>query len=181
MKYILLLYACIINPLFNLIPIAWIDIFYDNMTHVGNALHHPLYLLGWSASTAIGLYFLSILIWKKYHISYIPWLHFLLCSGWVLSCCIPYADTLPFWINDAHVWIAIACTVGFSLEWVWISTKKESFIYKEIKALLWILQCMFVICFVALGMAGHVNAFCEILYSMGVNGILVWFVLRYVL
>lgn len=181
MKYLIVLYAYVLNPLLNLIPIAWIDIFYDNMTHVGNAMHHPYYLIAWATSTAVGLFVSSLLIWRKYKISYSLGLHFLLCSGWILSCCIPYSVDLPGWINDAHVWIAIACTIGFSLEWLILYTKKESFIYSEIKTLLYVLQFVFLICFGTLASAGHVNALCEMLYSISVNGVLAAFVLRFVL
>ena len=181
MKYVFLLYAYVINPLLNLISLYWIDIFYDNMTHVGNAMHHPYYLIAWAFSTAIGLFTFSIQIWKQYHISHSLPLHFLLCSGWVLSCCIPYGSHLPGWINDAHVWIAIVCTIGFSLEWIYINTKKESFIYSEIKTLLSILQFVFLICFTTLATAGHVNALCEIIYSIGVNAVLATFVFRFIL
>ena len=180
MKYLSLIHAYIVQIILNLIPFFWMDVFYDNMTHIGNALHHPIYLLLWASSTAAGLYTYSILIWNHYKIEYNKSLHFLICAGWILSCSIPYNDALPFWINDAHVWIAITSTVGFGLEWIYLYTKKESFIYSEIKTLLFVLQCVFAICFIALCLASHVNGFCEILFSVLVNIILVNFLFRHV-
>ena len=181
MKFIYCIHAFVLQAILNILPFFMMDVYYDNMTHIGNTLHHPFFLLLWSASCAVGLYVYSILIWKKYKISYSKGLHFLICTGWIFSCIIPYSYDLPGWINDAHVWIAVASTVGFGLEWIYIHTKKESFIYSEIKTLLYFLDCVFILCIFILALAGHVNGLCEILFSFGINVILVSFLLRYVL
>ena len=180
MKKLFCIHAFLIQAFFNLIPFFMMDVFYDNMTYIGNQLNHPGFLLVWSSSCAIGLYFYSMFIWKKYAIEYSKILHLLICSGWILSCSIPYSTALPGWINDLHVWIAIASTVGFGLEWMYLHTKKESFIYNEIKTLLHVLECIFALCVFVLALAGHVNGLCELIFSFGVNAALVCFLIRYV-
>ena len=178
MKWIIILFSYVLIPCINFLTFLMIDVNYDNMTYIGNTLHHPIYLLLWSSLTAVGLYFFSKKIWNIYKITYNKGLHFFFCFGWILSCSVPYGPNFPNWINNIHVWLAVLCTIGFSAEWILVWIKKERLIYPQIKSLLLWLQIDFSVCFFILCLASHVNALCEIVYSTFTNIILSSFLLK---
>ncbi len=172
-KNIICFHAWILNPLLNLFPIFWIDIFYDNQTYIGNTLDHPLYLILWSFSSALGFYFYSKKIWDSSHVPYPKKTFFFLCLGMCLSCWIPYSNQLPTWINDFHVWMAIICVSGFIYLWI-RPFFFHSLFYMMHQKQLHILYMIFFLCLCSMIAPGHITSLCEILFSFGVNAYLAY-------
>ena len=167
-KWIYFFLFCILNPLINLLPLYWIDIFYDNLSYIGNTLGHPVYLILWACLSAFGFYDLSLRCWQKTLFPYSKNLHRILCAGMVLSCMIPYAPQSAFWIQDLHVWIAILSVGAFVLEWLYyFGWKKDLVLWEKL------LLASFVFSFLCLCIPGHITASTEISFSTLVNLILV--------
>lgn len=146
------------------------NVFYENQTHIGNSLHHPFYFYCWSLSSILGYYLYSKMIWDAYKLQYSKTIH-TLCNGLILaSICIPYSSTLPGFINDGHVWLAIAGVVGFMMEWIWIALHSTMQYEKEWKGLAFI----FMICTFFIFFFGHVTSFAEILFSTLVVAYCFW-------
>lgn len=167
------LHVGVINPIVNILPFFWINVFYDNQSFIGNELGHRIYLLFWSISSAYGFYLYSKKIWDRYKISYHPIFHSLICFFMFISCLIPYAANLPFWINDLHVWIAIISVFLFILEWLVIYFKPIYFLKENFRKYLHVLTLDFSVCAIVLFSIGHVTAISEILFSVTVNILLV--------
>lgn len=159
-KIMALIHCYGINLILNIFPFFMIDIFYDNMSYIGNELHHPIYLLLWSMSSALGFYFLSLKIWKKTSIPMPTKFHTVFCLGMVLSCLIPYSAEGFVILNDLHVWIAIICVAGFIGEWLW-------YFYWRVPLSFWekILLFVLAICVLLLLIPGHITASTEIAFS----------------
>ena len=111
------IHAFIINPLLNLYPLMWLNIFHDNMTYAANTLHHPFYVILWAFSTALGCYYYSKRIWQAPFFKFQNIIHALLCAGMVITPFIPYSLTLPVQINDLHIWLGMVSVGGFIAEW----------------------------------------------------------------
>lgn len=163
-KLLIFIHIWILNPILNLYPFFQIDIFYDNQSHIGNALHQPLYLLLWAASSAAGFWYLSIQIWKNKHYPFSMSLHSLLCTGMFISCIIPYVKEGPVWLNDLHVWIAILCVGGFIAEWCKVFWYRSLYSFFEKSLLL-----IFIFCAFLLLAPGHITSSAEISFSFLVN------------
>lgn len=172
------LHVGVINPLLNLFPFLCINVFYDNQSYIGNALHHKTYLLLWSFSSAFGFYHYSKKIWNQYKIPYQSTFHFLICFSMFLSCTIPYSTNLSFWINDLHVWLAIVSVTLFILEWVKLFFSPIYYLKDSFKKLLHLLMFVFSISGLILFSIGHVTSICEISFSVLVNIVLVYGVLK---
>lgn len=164
-KNYLWIHAFLINPILNLMAFYYTDVFYENQTHIGNALHHPLYFWIWTLSSCFGYYYYTKKIWDIYSISYSKWLHAFFNVSIIISICIPYSPDLPGWINDGHVWLAILGVSGYMFEWIWISLHTTLQYEKEWKYLL----SIFFLCLFFLFYFGHVTSFAEILFSTLVN------------
>ena len=158
-------YASILNLILNFCPFFYINVFYDNMTYFGNSGGHYFLFFLWTLSSCFGYYFYSKKIWEVYKIKYESHLHTLFIVGIILSIFIPYSSSLPGWINDGHVWLAIVCIAGFMLEWLWISLHSTLQYTKEWKGLF----CIFMFCLFLLLLFGHVTAIAEITFSSLVN------------
>lgn len=169
-RFLYLFYGFLINPLMNLPVFFLIDPTYDNLSYIGTTLHHPFYLMWWAVSSATGLYFLSLKIWKTEKIDYKKNLHLLFCLGMVISCLIPYSPKKAGFINDLHVWMAIVCVTGFIFEWI-KTIFSLSYYQKSYRLLLNLLLIWFAICFLEITRAGSINGLSEVLFSIGVNAI----------
>lgn len=146
----------------NLIPIFWINIFYDNQTYIEFTLHHYLYVIAWITSTVFGFYFYSKKIWSALHIPYSSIIHSLLCIGLLSVAFIPYGNQYNSIINRLHVNMITICFIGFLFEWV---IKKDYFSKKEqIKGLV-----VFLFCILTVFIIGHVSCFTEICVSLLFN------------
>ncbi len=161
-----LIHATIVNPFLNFMPFFITDVFYENQTHIGNSLGHPLYFFIWTLSSCFGFFIYSKQIWDAYKIHYSITLHKILIGIIFAAIFIPYSNSYPAWINDGHVWLAIAGVVGFITEWIWISLHSILQYTKEWKFLL----CIFLVCTFFIYYFGHVTSFAEILFSTLVNG-----------
>lgn len=162
------LHAYVINPFLNFLPFFWVDIFYDNQTYIGNTLHKPIYLIMWGISSSIGFYIYSKKIWNHYNIHFHPFMHILSCLGMCISCVIPYSNLLPGWVNDLHIWLAIASVTCFIFEWLWHSIPqwKGGIDYqKNFKIFLYIN----LICLCITFAPGHITSICEITFSFFIN------------
>ena len=160
MKFITYIHVYLIQTLLNALPFLWIDVFYDNQTYIGNQLHHLIYLFLWACSSAVGFYYYSKKIWKKYDISYNKKNHALICLGMILSCSIPYNDITLF--KDLHVWLSILFVAAFIVEWflyIPISLNKNSTLFFINIGLSFLFTFMF----------GHITSFCEIYFSFTTN------------
>lgn len=63
------LHIYFLQPLLNLMPLLWIDIFYDNYTFLANH-HHFFFVLCWALSTLYGFYFYALEYWNQNSIPY---------------------------------------------------------------------------------------------------------------
>lgn len=166
-KVVIFTHIWLINPLLNLYPFLCIDVFYDNQSHIGNALHHHLYLWIWAISSALGFLYLSLIIWKKRNYSVSILIHSLLCVGMFVSCIIPYAQTVKTWINDLHIWLAITCVGGFIGEWLYYFYQRGlQTLYEKL------LVIAFIFCTFLLLAPGHITSSTEISFSFLVNVVL---------
>lgn len=156
-----------INLFLNILPLFMIDIFYDNMSYIGNELSHPVYLCLWALSSSSGFYFLSRKIWKESSFYIHKKIHIIICLGMVFSCLIPYSTYGNTFINDLHIWIAILCVSGFIGEWIWYFYFKKNLTFWE-KALL----LVFGLCLLLLCIPGHITASVEITFSALVQVVL---------
>lgn len=163
-KYLFFIHIWVLNPILNILPWFWIDIFYDNQSHIGNAMHHPLYLFLWAISSAWGFYKMSILYWQKRKFSYVSILHRFLCIGMPVSCLIPYQLQNAGWLNDLHIWLAIGCVGGFIVEWLYYFYKQMLLISYEK-----ILVLVFVFCTFLLFVPGHITSAAQTSFSLLVN------------
>lgn len=171
------LHFLIINPLLNILPFFWIVVSYDNQSYIGNQLGHTIYLVLWAISSALGFYFYSKHIWNKYRIYYHKHLHKIICLAMCISCIIPYSDTLAFWINDLHVWIAVAAVFLFILEWIRAYFDPACYVDTSLQKHLQYLFLLFSICTLVLFGLGHVTSLSEILFSTLINLYLgIWYV-----
>lgn len=162
-KKISFIHLICLQNLFNCIPIFMIDIFYDNLTYLGNQLNHKLFLFAWVLSTVYGFYFYTKKIWDIYTIPYNKKNHRLICLGMVIGTMIPYSTYTI--LKDLHVWIPILCTSAFVYEWlkyIPITLNKQSKIFY--------LNILISILF-TFGL-GHITGFCEIYFSWSCNLIL---------
>lgn len=174
-KWFFFLHYGIVNLLLNLYPFFIIHVSYENQSHIGNALHQPIYLILWAISSAYGFYYYSKILWEHYHIPYHKKIHLILCGGLVLSCIIPYSNDLFFLINDLHVWIAVLCTVGVSLEWLRILFHPILNFDSFFRKFYFLLLLFFSISAMLFFIYGSVNSLCEITFSFFVNLILgIW-------
>ncbi|TGY66036.1 hypothetical protein [Dubosiella muris] len=177
-RFWILLYGWLLNPALNALVFFMIDPSYDNLSYIGNTLHHPLFLWIWAVSSVIGMYWFSKSIWNRYHISYQKFLHLFICAGMPLSCVVPYDPGLPGWVNDIHVWLAIVCVCAFMLEWIVTFFQPVFTLSKAYRQLGFSLMTVFALSFLCLTSAGHVNALCEMAFSVGVNVVLAWSLVR---
>lgn len=162
-------YAYLLNPLINLPILFWIDPTYDNLSYIGNQLGHFFYLMLWALSSVFGLYFFSKQIWQQERISYNPIVHALICLGMPVSCLIPYSTSLPGWVNDLHIWLAIASVSLFIFEWVKTSFMPQYTTDRSYHRFLDRLLIVFGICFCSFAVFGHINGLCEMSFSVLVN------------
>lgn len=169
-------YAFVINPLINLPVFLWIDPAYDNLSYIGNALGRPWYLFLWAVSSCLGMYFFARSIWKKYRIAWNTAFHRLICCGMPFSCIIPYSDSLPGIINDLHVWIAVVCVGLYIFEWIRTMFDPVFTTLGSYHTLCILLLAVFAASFLCMSAAGHVNALCEVSFSVLVNMVLSCFV-----
>lgn len=169
LKKLIFLHSYVIQTLLNIYPFFIINVFYDNQSAIGNEYGHYLYLLAWSASSAIGFYYYSKNIWNFYHIPYSLLLHRLICLCMFISCVIPYNSDNFFVINDLHIWIAILSVFLFILEWLKALTTDIYFVNSEFKKNLHIIIVLFSICAVILFSLGHVTSIAEITFSWIIN------------
>lgn len=159
------IHAYIVNPLLNVLGFMYTNVFYENHTHIGNTLHHPIYFFLWTISSCFGYYYYSKRIWEERHLSYHKKLHTGLILIIILSIFIPYSPSLPGWINDGHVWLAIAGVTGFMLEWVYIALHSPLQYKKECKILFFIFTFSTFLIF----LFGHVTSIAEMTFSTMVN------------
>ena len=163
MKTISKIHIYFLQPLLNILPFFWIDVFYDNQTYIGNQMHYFLYLFLWVISSVFGFYYYSKKIWEYYHISFNKKNHAFISLGMILASCIPY-DNIT-WYKDLHVWLSIFFVVCFLVEWfkhVPLQLNKNSTLfYINIG-----LSLFFTFVF------GHITGFCEIYFSFTTNSIL---------
>lgn len=167
-RKLIFFHAFLLNPLLNLIPCFWMDIFHDNMTYASNTLHHPFYVMLWAVSGAFGCYFYSNKIWKSPFFSHQAVIHALLCTGMIITAMIPYSLLLPTWINDLHVWLGMVSVGGFMAEWFYyfvlygLHTRWD-------KCFLFVLGLVIVLAF----LPGSITAAAQITFSVLVNLLLV--------
>lgn len=167
-RWIYLFIFCVLNPLINLLPFCWIDVFYDNLSYIGNTLGHPIYLILWACISAFGFYDLSLRCWQKTLFPFKKRLHQIICISMVLSCMIPYVPQSSVWIQDLHVWLAILSVGAFVLEWLsYFGWKKDLVFWEKV------LLTSFAFSFLCLCIPGHITASTEISFSAFVNLILV--------
>lgn len=146
----------------NLVPILWIDIFYDNQTYVEFTLHHYVYVTCWILSTVFGFYYYSKKIWSSLHIKYSSLVHSCICLGLCCVAIIPYGNQFNNLLNQLHVSIISICFCGFLIEWV---LKKDYFSKKEqITGFGIVLFCLLTVF-----MIGHVSYFTEMCISLLFN------------
>lgn len=162
-------YAYLLNPLINLPILFWIDPTYDNLSYIGNQLGHFPYLILWALSSVIGMYFFSKQIWQQKQIRYNSSLHRIICLGMPLSCLIPYSASLPGWINDMHIWLAILSVSLFILEWVLTLFSPQYTTDRSYHHFLDQLLIVFGMCFCSFAVFGHINGLCEMSFSILVN------------
>jgi hypothetical protein len=162
---LLFMYCLLIQLPINLLPFLWIDVWYDNLSYIGNQLHHPFYLIFWSVSTALSLLITTCTIFQKEKIRMPTWPVYLSCFLMILSCLIPYSNGIFGWMDDFHVFAAVLGTSSYCFIWMYLGLcmyKTSAFlISKLLKQVLWIISAAFLV----LCLAGHVNALCEMIFS----------------
>ena len=163
-RKLIFFHAFLLNPLLNLIPLFWMDIFHDNMTYAANTLHHPFYVMLWGLSGALGCYFYSKKIWKSEFFPYQTRIHALLCIGMIITTMIPYSLSLPVWINDLHVWIGMISVGGFMAEWFYCYLLYGLRTLRD-RLFLFVLGLVIVLAF----LPGSITAFAQMTFSVFVN------------
>ena len=166
-KYLSFIHVWILNLCLNLYPFFVIDPFFDNQSHIGNQMGHPIYLILWAISSAWGFYYLSKVIWDKTNFPYPGFFHTLICILMVLSCIIPYSLDQSSWINDLHIWMAIASVTCFIMEWLYYFYWKGNLDRYERFLLFVFMFCAFLLLF-----PGHITSSAETAFSCLVNMVL---------
>ena len=162
-------HSLILNPLLNGMAFLYTDVFYENQTHIGNSLHHPIYLFLWAASTVFGFYYYSKKIWDHYNVPYSLLFHRILCLC-MLSCIFfPYYPDGSIILNDLHVWIAMGCTATYLGEWIYLGVHSILSTYKQVNGYYLIMAIgLFLLLYY-----GHVTSICEITFSC-LSSIYLW-------
>ncbi|MCF0106987.1 MAG: hypothetical protein HUJ53_09510 [Holdemanella sp.] len=163
------LHSLILNPILNGMAFFYTDVFYENQTHIGNSLHHPIYYFFWSLSTVFGFYYYSKMIWDHFNLNYSIRVHRILCLFLFLSIFIPYYPDGSAILNDIHVWIAIGCTGSFFGEWIYLGTMTILSTYKETYGYFMVMAFGIFLLF----FFGHVTSICEIAFSC-LSSIYLW-------
>lgn len=153
----------LLQPLLNLMPLLWIDIFYDNYTFLANH-HHFFFVLCWAISTLYGFYFYALKIWKQYSIPYHKKKHTFACFGMFLVVLIPYQNHYSI-LNDCHVWLFILSFCLYLSEWIHIAITNDQIIRKDCRFLL----IAFLLCLSSFFFLGSMTAFCESMTSLVMN------------
>ena len=148
--------------LFNICPLFWIDIFYDNYTYLAGHGHF-LFVLMWSISTCYGLYFYAKKIWENFKIPYQNKKHALICLGMILVVFIPYQKNSIF--SDLHVCLFILCFSLYCFEWIQTYPLSDTK-YKKICHF----NCILILfCLTSFLMIGSMTAFTESIASFVLN------------
>ena len=93
------------------------DPFHQNISDIGNALHHRGYMILWASSIAIYLYFYTKQLIKKMKVESKMETFFLAlcCLGMVASILIPYDPQHHHMLANIHIYASIASTAGYAI------------------------------------------------------------------
>jgi hypothetical protein len=174
----LLLYSLFVQLPLNFLPFLWIDVWYDNLSYIGNQLHHPFYLIFWSFSTALCLLFFSKLLFQKEKICISSWPLYASCLLMILSCLIPYSNGIYGWLDDFHVFSAMLGTLGYCLIWIYLAVSMHKVHAFCIASLIQQVLCIICAAFLCLCLAGHVNALCEMIFAGFIPLLLSWYLYK---
>ncbi len=160
------LHIYFLQPLLNLMPLLWIDIFYDNYTFLANH-HHFFFVFCWTLSTLYGFYFYALDYWNQNSIPYHKKKHTVACFGMLLVVLIPYQNHYSI-LNDCHVWLFILSFCLYLSEWIRITITNHQRTKKDCQFLF----IAFLLCLSSFFVLGSMTAFTESITSLVMNACL---------
>lgn len=168
-------YGFLFNPLLNLYPFTQMNVFYDNISYLGNQLHQPLYLWVWALSSSFGLGYLGACLIRQEKPGVSVWWPVTSAFCFGAGGLSPYTNGTNGFLDSLHIWLTGA---GLVLYACWLLKAYSLPQLGRTRQSLSSLLAMYLFSFLVYCLAGHVNGLCEMLFSAGMNALLTHLVLK---
>lgn len=101
----------------NLGTIPYCGFFRENLTGLGNHLHHPIYLILWASSASLYFFIYTKKLMQQFQYSNkFGWIFlYVTCASMIIATLIPYDLTIYPTLSKWHVRLAMFGTVGYTL------------------------------------------------------------------
>ncbi len=159
--------AFFILPALGIYLSSFANIFYENISYIGNIIGHQYLMYLWGCLSISYFYFMNYSLLKKIQVLPVQWNYLLFssCILMIISILLPYHPELYPFLSQCHIYTAFIGTIPFIFITFFILFQLTLSHKKIFRYLFFIFQSLLFICIFIIFYYGMINSLVEILFS----------------